>query len=84
MNITCEKCGSVKIAFYKQKRVDGVWVVVARCENGHNPNKYKPFYPVYNFHLEDLPELQAVPKAERQLTMLEQILEDAQKDYRNG
>lgn len=51
MNPTkCEDCGSEDITFYKQKRVDGVWVVTARCDKGHKPNKYKPFYPVYNFH----------------------------------
>lgn len=41
--ITCEKCGSKNITFYRQMRRDHVWTVTARCENMHVPNKYKPF-----------------------------------------
>lgn len=80
--IRCDKCQSENVKFYKQRRVDGVWVVVARCEHGHNPNKYKPFYPVYNFHLDTLPEVETAPKAEYQLSMLEQILKDAEQEYK--
>ncbi len=80
--ITCEKCNSKKVTFYKQQRIDGVWVVVARCENGHTPNKYKPFYPVYKFKVDELPNVETAPKAERQLTMLEQILRDAEQEYK--
>ena len=58
MNPTkCEDCGSEKITFYKQVRKDGVVVVTARCENWHHPKHGKPFYPVYNFHLDKLPLL---------------------------
>lgn len=53
----CDKCGSETILFYRQIRVDGVTVVTARCDKGHNPNKYKPFYPIYNFDLKKLPLL---------------------------
>jgi hypothetical protein len=66
MNITCEKCGSTTIKFYRQIRSDGITVVTARCENGHSPNKYKPFYPVYNFHLDELPLLPKEPTYKNQ------------------
>lgn len=82
MNPTkCEDCGSEDITFYKQKRVDGVWVVTARCDKGHKPNKYKPFYPVYNFHLDELPELETAPKAPRQLSWEEQLREDYKNEH---
>ena len=77
-----KKCQSKNVKFYKQQRVDRVWVVTARCENGHNPNKYKPFYPVYNFNLDTLPLLETAPKAEYKPTMLQQILKDAEEEYK--
>lgn len=57
----CEKCASGNIKHYKQLRRDGVWVVCARCENGHNPVKSRPFYPVSEFDLASLPILGAAP-----------------------
>lgn len=73
MTITCEKCGSQNITYYKQKRVDGVIVVTARCDKWHIPNKYKPFYPVYNFHLDKLDFLPEQPV--RQLSWSEYLNE---------
>lgn len=53
----CHVCGSEKVTYYRQIRIDGVTVVTARCENDHSPIKGKPFYPVYNFHVDELPLL---------------------------
>lgn len=53
----CHICNSQKITHYRQIRKDRVAVVTARCENGHIPEKGKPFYPVYNFHVDELPLL---------------------------
>lgn len=55
--ITCHVCGSKEITFYKQKRRDGVWVVTARCNRSHIPEKGKPFYSVKDFNLNVLPPL---------------------------
>jgi hypothetical protein len=55
--ITCHKCGSTNVTHYRQKRKDGEWVVTARCENGHIPEKGKPFYPKYQFDIPKLPPL---------------------------
>jgi len=57
MSDKCHVCGSTKITHYRQIRKDGVAIVTARCENGHIPLKGKPFYPVYNFHVDELPLL---------------------------
>lgn len=53
----CDKCGNQKITYYKQCRKDGVWVVTARCENGHHPITGKPFYPISQFDIASLPIL---------------------------
>jgi hypothetical protein len=81
MNDKCEDCGSTKITYYRQKRKDGVIVVTARCENWHSPKHGKPFYPTYNFHLDELPMLPVKEIAPRPLTMLEQIYQDAKAEY---
>lgn len=75
MNDKCHVCQSTKITHYRQIRKDGVTVVTARCENGHIPQKGKPFYPVYLFKVDKLPLLggDEIPsKPVQQLTMLEQ------------
>lgn len=76
----CDKCGDSEITFFRQMRRDFVWVVVARCKNGHNPNKYKPFYPVENYVLKDLPELKTGVQPVRQLSFEEQL----RRDYDNA
>ena len=53
----CHICGSTSITHYKQKRRDGVWVVTARCENDHIPEKGKPFYSIALFDIASLPVL---------------------------
>lgn len=53
----CHKCGSDKITHYRQVRSDGVSVVTARCENGHIPEKGKPFYSIALFEIDKLPLL---------------------------
>lgn len=53
----CDKCGSENITYYKQQRVDGIWVVTARCENNHHPITGKPFYPISQFNIANLPTL---------------------------
>lgn len=63
--ITCHVCGSTNIRFLKQKRTDGVWVVTARCDNNHIPEKGKPFYPVANFDLGKLSPLVNESKIEQ-------------------
>ncbi len=55
--ITCNVCQSTTVTHYKQQRRDGVWVVTARCENGHIPEKGKPFYPISQFDIHALPVL---------------------------
>jgi hypothetical protein len=55
-DITCW-CGSKKITHYRQIRKDGVPVVTARCENGHIPERTRPFYPVAQFDVWKLPPL---------------------------
>lgn len=80
-NIVCEKCGSTNITFYRQMRVDHVWVVTARCEKMHIPNMRKIFYPVAEFKLGKLPDLPKDKQPERQLTMLEQIEQEAREQY---
>lgn len=55
--ITCHVCGSKEIKFYKQKRVDGVYVVTARCKNDHIPEKGKPFYSKHGHNMDLLPPL---------------------------
>jgi hypothetical protein len=77
----CQECGSTNIKYYRQMRKDHVWVVTARCENWHHPIKGKPFYPVSDFVLRDLPDLKNAEIEPRQLTMLEQIQEDARIQY---
>jgi hypothetical protein len=56
-DITCYKCGSRKIAYYRQIRADGQAVVTARCENDHSPVKGKPFFPKWQFNVSKLPLL---------------------------
>lgn len=79
--IKCEKCGSTNITFYRQMRCDYYWTVTARCEKMHIPNKYKIFYPVKDFDLAKLPDLPKDRQEERQLTMLEQIEQEARIQY---
>lgn len=55
--MNCHICYSANITYYKQRRVDGVWVVTARCENNHIPEKGHPFYSVTKFNLNTLPVL---------------------------
>lgn len=55
--ITCHKCGSRKITYYRQLRADGVPVVTARCENDHSPVKGKPFFSTRLFDVRKLPLL---------------------------
>jgi hypothetical protein len=55
--ITCYKCGSRKITYYRQIRADGEAVVTARCENDHSPVKGKPFFPKALFNVRALPLL---------------------------
>lgn len=55
--ITCHVCGSKKVKHYRQMRSDGKSVVTARCENGHIPEKGKPFYPKWQFNIDALPPL---------------------------
>jgi hypothetical protein len=55
--ITCHICKSQKVTHYRQKRRDGVWVVTARCENDHIPEKGKPFYSIAQFNIGSLPVL---------------------------
>lgn len=55
--ITCHYCGSKSIQHYRQLRKDRIWVVTARCENGHIPEKGKPFYSVALFDVASLPVL---------------------------
>lgn len=62
MNSKCGTCASQNITYYKQRRKDGVWVVTARCENGHHPIKGKPFYSVSDFDVESLPDLNSAPQ----------------------
>lgn len=85
MNIStmkCEKCGSERITFYRQLRSDNVWVVTARCDNMHIPNMKKIFYPVADFKIGKLPDLPKNKAPQTQMTMLEQITEDARKQYK--
>ena len=56
-DMKCYICGSEKITHYRQIRIDGVKVVTARCENGHIPEKGKPFYSVRDFEVDKLPSL---------------------------
>lgn len=56
----CQYCDSQKITYYKQQIKNGMFYVTARCENGHSPIKGKPFYPVENFNLDELPILKKV------------------------
>ena len=56
-NIICHVCRSSTITHYRQKRRDGVWVVTARCSNGHIPEKGKPFYSLAKFDITTLPTL---------------------------
>lgn len=67
----CEKCGNTKITYYKQVIKGGRVVVTARCENGHHPKNGKAFYPLYNFHLDQLPIL---PEREQPTTYRNQPL----------
>ncbi|MCR4307300.1 MAG: hypothetical protein NUV80_01965 [Candidatus Berkelbacteria bacterium] len=66
----CEECGDTNITYYKQKRKDGVIVVTARCGNWHHPKRGKPFYPVYNFHLDRLQMLPERKPQEQQRNFL--------------
>ncbi len=83
----CHICNNDKITHYKQQRKDKVWVVTARCANGHIPEKGKPFYPIANFNLDALPEIgKAPPPPARQLSWEEQLRKDysnEHKSYRN-
>jgi hypothetical protein len=65
----CDKCGSEKITYYKQRRKDKVIVVTARCENNHHPVTGKPFYPISQF---DISALDILPGSHeiRQTTLL--------------
>jgi hypothetical protein len=56
-DITCYKCGSRKITYYRQIRADGVPVVTARCENDHSPVKGRPFFSTQLFNVRALPLL---------------------------
>ncbi len=56
----CQYCDSQKITYYKQKIKSGRFYVTARCENGHSPIKGKPFYPVENFNVDELPVLKKI------------------------
>lgn len=56
----CQYCDSQKITYYKQKIKSGRFYVTARCENGHSPIKGKPFYPVEQFNLDELPILKKI------------------------
>lgn len=53
----CDRCGTTEVKHYKQRRRDGVWVVTARCENGHIPETGRPFYPISQFDISALPVL---------------------------
>lgn len=53
----CHRCGSTDIQHYRQLRSDRVWVVTARCENDHAPEKGKPFYSIALFDIASLPVL---------------------------
>lgn len=55
----CHVCKSDSIQHYRQMRRDGVWVVTARCENGHIPEKGKPFYSISLFDVSTLPVLKS-------------------------
>lgn len=55
--MTCDKCGSSAITYYRQRRKDGMIVVTARCDRGHHPITGKPFYPVSQFDISTLPML---------------------------
>lgn len=68
--ITCHICQSQNITHYRQKRKDGVWVVTARCENGHIPEKGKPFYSIAKFDIVSLPVL---PGQEDNLQPVQQL-----------
>lgn len=58
MNIQCHICENTEITFYKQKRSDGIWVITARCENKHIPEKAHPFYSIAQFDISKLPVLE--------------------------
>lgn len=64
--MNCDRCGNGEITFYKQLRSDGVWVVTARCANGHHPKTGKPFYPISQFNISALPVLGSKPAAQNQ------------------
>ena len=70
METKCERCGSTNVVFYKQTIADGRIVITARCERGHIPQSKKPFYPLYNFHLERLAFL---PKEAEQLSLFDGV-----------
>lgn len=89
MNIICHICQNATITHYRQKRVDGVTVITARCENGHIPEKGRPFYPLALFDITALPVLpgqrdelmivkslpmfETQPQPERPQTLLEYV-----------
>ena len=73
--MNCETCQNDKITYYRQQRRDGVWVVTARCANGHHPIKGKPFYPISQFDIEHLPIL-GTPKEEEQPPLFTEIRQD--------
>jgi len=69
--VSCDKCNSAEITYYRQLRKDGVWVVTARCENGHHPITGKPFYPISQFDLKSLPVLGSQTEIQPQLFDIE-------------
>lgn len=70
--ITCHVCGDKDISYYRQRIKSGKFYVTARCANGHSPVKGKPFYPVENFKLDELPLLQ---KAEDEIEKQQNFFE---------
>lgn len=69
MSEKCHICNSYEIKHYRQLRRDGVWVVTARCENGHIPIKGKPFYLVALFDVDKLPVLPSQDGDTKQVDM---------------
>ena len=79
--MNCQKCGSSAITYYRQKRVDGEWVVTARCGNGHHPIHGKPFYPKWQFDVMSLPVLGQTETKQAELFTVTEKTRDRRDPY---
>jgi hypothetical protein len=72
--ITCYKCGSRKITYYRQIIANGKTVITARCENDHSPVKGKPFFPKWQFNIRALPLLPSQAQMELPSVSLPKVM----------